>query len=70
MLGYITGTGVRRVAFPIPIVYSAGTAALAGGARLLRRGAVCSRLVKKSFHEMKGDRDGKSAKRSATRSCL
>ena len=23
----------------------------------------------KSFHEMKGDRDGKSAKRSATRNC-
>ena len=27
-------------------------------------------VIYKSFHEMKGDRDGKSAKRSATRNCL
>ena len=31
---------------------------------------VREKLVEKSFHEMKGDRDGKSAKTIATRHCL
>ena len=37
---------------------------------LVRHGAPVTNLWNKSFHEMKGDRDGKSAKTSATRNYL